>query len=121
MPNGLTDADWEILLQRIHDRECTPFVGAGACAATLPMASEIAGEWADVYGYPLPDRTNLARVAQYLAVEHDSMFPKQLLRRTLQEVAPPDFRAPEEPHGVLADLDLPIYITTNYDGLMLDA
>ena len=76
MPSGLTDDDWETLLQRIHDKECTPFIGAGACTETLPLASELAREWAAKYDYPLADATNLARVAQFLAVEKDPMFPK---------------------------------------------
>ncbi len=121
MPNGLTDADWDVLLQRIKDKECTPFIGAGACAATLPLASDLATEWAKDYHYPLEDKSNLARVAQFLAVQQDAMFPKQLLRRKLQDVEPPDFRAPDDPHGALADLGLPVYITTNYDGLMTGA
>ena len=121
MPNGLTDADWSTLLQRIVDKECTPFVGAGASAEKVPVASELAQAWATEYEYPLADATNLARVAQFLAVEQDPVFPKQLLRRQLQQLEPPDFAAPDEPHGVLADLDLPIYLTTNYDGLMLAA
>ena len=33
----------------------------------------------------------------------------------------PDFRAPSEPHAVLADLPLPIYMTTNYDDFMVKA
>jgi hypothetical protein len=41
------------------------------------------------------------------------MFPKLLLRRKLQEVEPPDLSAPDEPHCALADLGLPVYITTN--------
>ena len=49
------------------------------------------------------------------------MKPKELLQAVFEKAEPPDFRAPDEPHGVLADLDLPIYITTNYDGLMLGA
>ena len=36
-------------------------------------------------------------------------------------MGPPDFSAPDEPHGALADLGLPVYITTNYDGLMTGA
>jgi hypothetical protein len=121
MPTGLSDADWKILLQRIEDRECTPFIGAGASAESVPVAREIASEWADEYGYPLADRSDLARVAQFLAVEQDPIFPKQLLRDRLQAATPPDFAAPDDPHGMLADLDLPLYITTNYDGLMLAA
>ena len=36
-------------------------------------------------------------------------------------VQPPDFRAPDEPYALLADLRLPIYITTNYDDFMYEA
>jgi hypothetical protein len=121
MPNGLTDDDWGDLLRRIKNHECTPFVGAGACARTLPLASDLAESWAAKYEYPLADTTNLARVAQYLAVQRDPIFPKQELRDTLRGATAPDFAAPDEPHGVLAALDLPIYLTTNYDGLMLAA
>jgi hypothetical protein len=121
MPGGLNDADWEILLQRIEDKKCTPFIGAGACVETLPLASELASEWATTHKYPLTDATNLPRVAQFLAVEHDAVFPKELLRAAFAKTQPPDYRAEDEPHGVLADLNLPIYITTNYDGLMFGA
>ncbi|HXF60075.1 MAG TPA: SIR2 family protein [Caldilineaceae bacterium] len=32
---------------------------------------------------------------------------------------PPNFNLPDEPHGVLADLPLPVYMTTNYDDFMV--
>jgi hypothetical protein len=121
MPSGLSDDDWNTLLERIRDKKCTPFVGAGACATTLPLAKDLAHEWAATYHYPLADTGDLARVAQFLAVKVDPMKPKELLQDVFEKAEPPDFRAPDEPHGVLADLDLPIYITTNYDSLMLGA
>ena len=121
MPTGLSDADWKTLLQRIDAKECTPFIGAGASVDALPVARDIAAEWAEEYHYPLADGGDLARVAQFLAVEQDPIFPKQLLRERLQGVKLPDFAAPDDPHGMLADLDLPLYITTNYDGLMAGA
>ena len=121
MASGLTDEDWETLLQRVHDKKCTPFIGAGACATTLPLARDLAREWAAAYNYPLADATDLARVAQFLAVKVDPMKPKELLQAVFEQTDPPDFRAEDEPHGVLADLDLPIYITTNYDSLMSGA
>ena len=121
MGNGLTDADWNLLLSRIAKKECTPFIGAGACAGTLPVAWELAREWATEHDYPLADRDNLARVAQFLAIEQDAMYPKELLGQKFERLEPPDFDALDEPHRALADLNLPIYITTNYDGFMLDA
>lgn len=122
MANTLGDRDWEILLQRIKDKKCTPFIGAGACYGTLPLGSEIARKWADDYSYPLADLGDLSRVAQFLAVDQeDDMFPKEDIQRQFRDIAPPDFSAADEPHGVLADLRLPIYITTNYDSFMFQA
>jgi hypothetical protein len=114
--------DWEMLLSRIKEGRCTPFLGAGACHPTLPLGSEIARRWADEYGYPLEDSSDLARVAQFLAVEYDPMYPKEkFIRQVLQGKEPPVFTERDEPHGILADLPLPVYITTNYDDYMVRA
>jgi len=121
MPNTLEERDWKLLLRRIKDGKCTPFLGAGACFGVLPLGREIARKWAQEYHYPLEDTSDLARVAQFLAVEYDPMFPKEEILRLFENVAPPDFAAPDEPHGVLADLPLPVYMTTNYDGFMVRA
>lgn len=119
--NTLDNKEWEILLERISMKKCTPFIGAGACHGTLPMGGEIAKKWAKKYKYPLKDQDDLARVAQYLAVDRDDMFPKDLIQQEFEGVAPPDFSKPDEPHALLADLKLPIYITTNYDSFMTQA
>jgi hypothetical protein len=121
MPEALTEADWEELLYLIGDAKCTPFIGAGACAGTLPLGSDLATQWAEEYGYPLADKTDLARVAQFLAIARYEMYPKEAVRRQFQGIAPPDFTQPDEPHAVLADLPLPIYVTTNYDPFMVEA
>jgi hypothetical protein len=118
MENRVTEHDWESLCARIKTGRCTPFLGAGACVPTLPLGSEIASEWADQYAYPLPDRHDLARVAQFLAVRQDPMFPKEQIAARLQERGAPDFSNPHEPHRVLASLPLPLYLTTNYDDFM---
>jgi hypothetical protein len=122
MPNTLEERDWNLLLRRIKAGKCTPFLGAGACFGALPLGGEIAREWAQEHQYPLEDCHDLARVAQFLAVQYDPMFPKEeILEQWFKGVAPPDFTVPDEPHGVLADLPLPIYMTTNYDDFMLQA
>jgi hypothetical protein len=82
------------------------------------LGSEIAHEWAERFYYPMPDSGDLVRVAQFLAVEYDLTYPKELVLERLGSGAPPDFRAPDEPHGVLADLPLKFYLTTNYDDFM---
>jgi hypothetical protein len=118
MANTLSDRDWENLMRRIKEKKCTPFIGAGACAGTLPLGSEISRKWADEYKYPLSDKWDLARVAQFMAVDQDDMTPKEDIQRQFKEIGPPDFTRPDEPHALLADLNLPIYITTNYDSFM---
>lgn len=119
MVNTLEEKDWQLLLQRIMAGKCTPFLGAGACFGTLPLGADIARTWAQEHHYPLQDSSDLARVAQYLAVQYDYMFPKEeILKRFFAKVEPPNFSESDEPHGVLADLPLPVYMTTNYDGFM---
>ncbi len=121
--NTLEEKDWQILLGRIKNGRCTPFLGAGACYGALPLGGEIARELAEKYNYPLKDSDNLIRVAQYLAVTQDSMIPKEEIIDRLKKVKLPDgfFKAADEPHAVLADLPLPVYMTTNYDDFMVKA
>ena len=121
MANTLGESDWNILLKRIDAKTCTPFIGAGACAGTLPLGSDIAREWAREYDYPLHDNGDLTRVSQYVALREDPIFPKEDIQTRFKKVPPPDFSQPNEPHALLADLNLPIYITTNYDSFMFDA
>jgi hypothetical protein len=117
---GLDEGAWNALLQNIEDKTCTPFIGAGACVGSgLPTGAELARQWAREYKFPLSDSDHLARVAQYLAVNFEPDFPRQRLGNILRSVKPPDFNDPCEPHRLLADLDLPIYVTTNYDDFML--
>lgn len=121
MSNSLEEKDWTLLMQRIKDGKCTPFIGAGACSGALPLGSDIAREWAKKYKYPMADCDDLVRVAQFLAIQSDPMFPKEEILKCLKCISPPNFNAPDEPHGVLAELPLPVYITTNYDEFMVQA
>ncbi len=121
MLNVLEERDWDSLIGTIRDGNCTPFLGAGACAGAIPLGSEIAQKWAQEHNYPLKDSWDLTCVAQCLSIKRYPEFPKDKMVRLLQTIPPPDFNAPDEPHGVLADLPLPIYITTNYDDFMVKA
>jgi hypothetical protein len=117
-----TPQDWALLLSRIRNGNCTPFLGAGACFGTLPLGAEIAKSWAARHDYPLEDSSDLARVAQFVGISvNDAMFPKEEITRELSGTGPPDFTEPAEPHGMLAELPLPIFITTNYDDFMTQA
>ncbi|MCI0399569.1 MAG: SIR2 family protein [Chloroflexi bacterium] len=117
----LDERDWELLLQRIADGKCTPLVGPGVSSSFMPLRTDIAQNWAHEHDYPLVDSGDLARVAQYLAVKFDPYFPKETLQRQIGSTSLPDFTAPNQPHAVLASLDLPIYVTTNYDNFMVEA
>lgn len=118
---SLTDRDWKLLLRRIRAGKCTPFLGAGASYGALPLGSEIATKWSEQFNYPLEDKQDLARVSQYLAIEFDPMFPKdELLDSWFRGIKPPEFNK-DEPHAALAELPLPIYLTTNYDNFMTEA
>ena len=122
MSTKLEDRDWDLLMRRIRIGKCTPFLGAGAAYGVLPLGGQIAQEWATEFKYPLEDATNLPRVATYLAVQYDAMYPKEmLLKKLFQTPKEPDFRQPGEPHATLASLPLPMYMTTNYDPFMTRA
>lgn len=117
----LSENEWKLLIRRFREGRIIPFLGAGACQGTLPLGSEIAREWAAEYHYPFADDGNLVRVAQYLAVEFDPTFPKELILDRFKGVRPPDFRSPDEPHAFLAKHKLTLYLTTNYDDFMTQA
>jgi hypothetical protein len=75
---ALNGSDWQILVERIKQGRCTPFIGAGVHRGVLPLASKVAAGWAEEYGYPLEDRDDLARLAQFVAVsKNDKMYPKE--------------------------------------------
>jgi hypothetical protein len=117
-PDSLGIGDWNDLLSAIENKKCTPVIGAGACAGTLPMGRDIARDWAARFAYPFQDVENLPRVAQFLATEMSPMFVTTQLQEIFKKAAVPNFDNVNEPHRVLADLALPIYLTTNYDDFM---
>jgi len=127
MPDTLTPEDWDLLLGRIKSGKCTPFLGAGANYPILSSGTAIARRWAEDYHYPLADASDLARVAQYLAIRRrDAMWPKEKILAVLDEECgrsdlDNELRAPASILGVLAALPLPVYITTNYDDFMFRA
>jgi hypothetical protein len=112
-------------LENIRQRDCIPFIGPGASKPWIPAANVIANQWAQKYDYPLPDSEQLQRVAQFLAItQGGKRVPKSLLCNELRRIKPPDFSLAEyrnTPPVVFADLNLPIYITTNYDHFIEEA
>jgi hypothetical protein len=120
-PERLREKDWNDLLRQISKGRCTPFIGPEVCKGLYPTKPVRAQIWADDEDYPLEDRSELARVAQFLAVRDKEYTPIERLIDEFEGVNPPDFTNANEPHRVLADLPLPVYITTNYDDFMAQA
>ena len=87
----LGEDDWDRLLQRIEDDRVTPFLGAGASSAVLPTGRTVAATWAKKFNYPLDDRLELARVAQFLAIVHDAAWPKEELVRDILAAGSPSY------------------------------
>ena len=117
----LRDEDWQTLIDSIKRKQCTPFLGAGASSDVLPLGKDIAARWASDFGYPFADKTNLISVSQYVALKRDRIWPKHRILDEFKTAASPQFSDLTEPHRGLADLRLPIYITTNYDPFMTEA
>ena len=125
--NALGDTEWDDLLYRISRGKCTPFLGAGVNHGILPLGTELADRLAAEFDYPFPDCRDLAKVAQFVALKRDPVRVKETvldllmeqLEEKQQEVRIQElFRDPNQPLSVLADLPLPVYMTTNYDDLM---
>jgi hypothetical protein len=140
---------WPALLSNIRRGRCTPILGPGLTESLLGSRREIAQRWAETYHFPMAphDRDDLPQVAQFLAVNQQPMFPRdELLEHLRQEMLRrydsdlPEAlrgealdalitavgtqrreRAAAEPHRVLAELPLSIYITTDVTNLLADA
>jgi SIR2-like domain len=118
----ITDQDWTSLLTSIFEyNECTPFLGAGACTPFFPSSQQLAEKWAAEVSYPFYHK-DLAEVAQFIAINWGGKMAKfrmdKALKDCLQTNPPPDFKSQLAIHGILADLPLKIYLTTNYDNLI---
>jgi hypothetical protein len=121
----LTEAEWRTLVDSVIKGRCTPFLGAGVAVPDLPTGTELAATLAKQFGYPLADPTNLPRVAQYVATRHHPWFAKgqvkeQIIARRDKFIESSDVDFPQN-YRMLANLRLPIYITTNYDDFLTRA
>lgn len=124
--SDFSEETWENLILYIQKKKCIPILGAGASQPWIPTGQQIAKRWAREFNYPFEDLTNLPKVAQFITMVRggeygDERDPKYMLARKIGELHLPDFSMSDyhnTVHSVLADLDLPIYITTNYDHLM---
>lgn len=118
---SLREETWETLVDSIVAGECTPFLGAGIAVPHLPTGALLARVLARRYEYPLDDITNLARVAQYVASTHEPAFIRRRVCdhiKRKQRIAEKRLNGLPANHLHLARLELPIYITTNYDDFL---
>jgi hypothetical protein len=135
------------ILQSIRHESCTPILGAGLTEPLFGSLSEIARRWAEQFHYPMMphERESLPQVAQYLTVNQSPQFPfdelEEVLKKSIQKKrgataspigdtleahirvlgAEQRISNPSEAHKLLAELPLPVYITTNPDTLLEDA
>ncbi len=136
---------WTTLLENIADKWCTPILGPGVASRLLPGQVEMAQKLAAEYSYPFLATQSLPRVAQYVATLDNRRLREQcmrmlisgyrrrmglkvegdLARRKLSEIVANSNwseRSRElfenEVHHQLADLELPLYVTTNIDNFM---
>ena len=151
--------DWKTIIRRIKAGKCTPIISYRVSTRHFADNEAVVGSWAGEIGYPLPDRDNLARVAQYAScIRADALSAKEeyldfLKRRLLgraRDEQPPDqhafldtledelfdlsfsevatrlgypryVRNLDDPLRILAELPLPVYLTTNIASFMEDA
>lgn len=142
---------WPAIIRSLRRGQATPILGSSLLESYVGTTREIARRWAETYQYPLEkcERDDLPQVAQFLSVNQDKGFPRDelesYLRRELTErfasALPENLRTPSapldqvvevigahrqaedatEPHRILAEVGLPIYITTNPDNLLATA
>ena len=142
---------WPALVRSIRRGQCTPILGPGLYEPMLGAPREIAQRWSEAYHYPMAthERESLPQVAQYLTINQYRQAPydelieylESYIQERYQAELPPELskqrarldelvsavgqqrRAtlPAEPYKVLAQLPLPIYISTNPDNLLRDA
>lgn len=142
---------WPALISSIKEKKCTPIIGRGLVEALLGSSREIAQHWAETFHYPMAphERESLPQVAQFVATKQNPAYVRgqlgEYLRQEIQRRygadLPPELHAdtvtldqlieaiwaqrwerdPVEPHKVLAQLPLPVYITTNLNNLLAKA
>lgn len=117
----MTDNSWDTLLRKISQEHCTPFLGAGISWSLLQFKSEVARKLAKKFNYPLPDKDNLPRVAQFISTETDPLYLKLTVQSFLKDGISKNITKYNELYKILAQLPFPIYITTNYDDFMFHA
>ncbi len=133
---------WDSLLNNISRGRCTPVIGFGVYEEMFGDAATLARRWGETYRYPLNEDDELPEIAQYLAINQDTQFPRdelvahfrrEVLRRYGDRIPEQDrdkgtdelitaaWRAvaqPGDPHRILARLPCSLYLTANLSTLL---
>lgn len=139
---------WPALLRSIKRAQVTPILGPGLYESLLGAEREVAQRWAETYRYPMAphERESLPQVSQFLAVNQYRDFPLQELEEYLQQEMierhrddlPAELlqgrpsldqlidavgarhrdRDDRDAAKILAQLPIPIYITTSLHNLL---
>ncbi len=136
---------WSVLLDNVAAGECTPFLGPGVTRELLPSHAELAQRLAQAHNYPFADCDNLPCVAQFVGTFDNRHLRREVLRDLITgferrmglRLDPTNWRiglskmaettnwsglsqqlTESEIHHQLADLKLPLYVTTNFDNFM---
>ncbi|SNY78694.1 CHAT domain-containing protein [Nocardia amikacinitolerans] len=145
-----SQATWTALIDGIQTGMCTPVIGPGVADRILGSRSGIAQRWVERWQAPISrhNRTDLSKVAQYLTVRVAQRHPEIELRKYVMaelreryaKTLPSELlqgqdpepavlevgrlqRAQDEhdPFRIIAELPAPIFVTTNWTGLLAAA
>lgn len=115
------------LAQKILTKQCVPFIGAGFSAPKIPLGFELARRFGNRLtnngsSIVLPPDPQLDAITQYsLVMSGDATATKnqvaEIIRSALSAPHPEDADLRRR-YALLGKLDLPIYLTTNYDDLV---
>lgn len=132
---------WKDLLDNIAEGICTPILGPGVASDLLPLPEELAAKLADQYVFPFANRSDFLHVSTVIgSLSGGAGLRDKALRVMVQGFrerlginGPPTSKLSAalaqtgwdklgervRTHRQLAALGLPLYITTNFDNLML--
>lgn len=117
----LDELHWELIVDRLHQRRCVPFLGAGANVSDeargyegLPLGSEVARSFAKRLKYRDAHPPDLARVT----LEYEVRSDRGYLIDALTEVLVKEHVQPSPALQTLAKLPLGLIVTANYDTLL---
>lgn len=120
----ITKDHWELILDRIKEARCVPFLGAGVNVSRvnpkyegLRLGGEVAWELKKKTKFTGRDPYNLARVALEFEVNRD----RDSLVSALKSILPDTKCQPSPLLNTLAGLPFKLIVSTNYDRLMEQA